>query len=55
MMNNHINFLKALILGCLFLTGTVFAVWPHKEPQPSTALSIYATSFYLTIHASDYP
>jgi hypothetical protein len=24
MMNNHINFLKALILGCLFLTGTVF-------------------------------
>jgi hypothetical protein len=30
-MNNHINFLKALILGCLFLTGTVFAAWPHKD------------------------
>jgi hypothetical protein len=28
---NHINFLKALILGCLFLTGTVFAVWSHKD------------------------
>ncbi len=30
-MNKYCNFFKVLILCCLFLVNTVFAIWPHKN------------------------
>ncbi|SMN12875.1 conserved protein of unknown function [Bathymodiolus heckerae thiotrophic gill symbiont] len=30
-MDNYYNFFKALILGCLFLSGNAFSAWPHED------------------------